>query len=156
MKHIILTICDCTVQWYQEALSCYTTLTIISLSDFSPFTWTETWSPRNPTSPSPSLPTYPASPGINQCNSTKPFYFPFSPQESFCFFITKRTWCILFPLTSSKRASSIFDWVSDEARRNQESGGSQSPPTGSRGHGRRADIREAEARWPGFNPRSSA
>ena len=42
-------------------------------------------------------------------DSTKSFYFPFSPQETFCFFITKRTWCILFPLTSSKQANSIFD-----------------------------------------------
>lgn len=103
--------------------------------------------------PSPS----PASPGVNQCNSTKSFYFPFSPPSVFLlFFITKRTWRILSPLTSSKHANATFASDSGEAGRNQESGRSQSPPPRSRGHSMRADIREAEARWPGSNPSSSA
>lgn len=100
--------------------------------------------------PSPS----PASPGVNQCNSTKSFYFPFPPPTSFCFFYYEEN--MTHFISSDKLKASEHHLCVGLRWGRKEPGIWEVPEPTHWKQSTRADIREAEAGWPGSNPSSSA
>ena len=106
--------------------------------------------------PVPLPPPYPASPGINQCNSTKSFYFPFPPKSLFAFLLWREhdAFYLLWQVESKWTPSLRRTLVRQEGTRNL--GGPRAHTLEAGAIARRLTSERLKPGGLGSNPRSSA